>query len=139
MPDVPGQQAPTPQPAAGAAQGQPPFGSSPATQPTQNSGYKVAGLKLVGLALMALENSIPMLGAGTPEGSDVLSSIQKMSKHVPPGTITPADVINVAKNIMMKAQQGQQQMQAMQAQKMQQGQMPQAAPQQAPQAMPRAA
>ena len=114
MPEIPGQSPQQP-----AAQGQPPFGSSQATQPTQNAGYKVAGVKMIGLGLMALENSIPIIGASSPEGMDVLSSIQKLAKHVPPGTVTPQDIKNVIQQLMVKMQQGQQQMQAMQAQRQQ--------------------
>lgn len=127
MPEIPGQPAQQP-----ASQGQqPPFGSSQATQPTQNAGHRIAGLKLVGLGLMALENAIPLVGASTPEGADVLKSIQSLSKHIPPGTVTPQDIKNVVQKLMLTMQQGQQQMQAMQAQR-----QPQQAPQQAAQPNP---
>jgi hypothetical protein len=82
-----------------------------------------------------LENAVPMLGTSTPEQADALSSIQKLSKHVPPGALQPNDIVNVAKSIVMKAQQGQQQMQAMQAQR-QAPPQPAAGAQQQPQMMP---
>lgn len=127
MPDMPAPPVPSPQsPGASAApQGQPPSGSSPVAQPTQNRGNEVAAQKLVGLALMVLEQAGPISGANTEIGKEVYSSIAKLARLVPPGTVTPADIRQVAQQVLMKTNQFQQQMQ--------QAQKPQAAPQSAPQ------
>lgn len=90
---------------------------------------------MVGLGLMALENAVPLVGASTPEGQDLLKAIQTLAKHVPPGAVTPQDIKNVIQQLMMKMQQGQQQLQQMQAQR----QQPQQAAQQPNPMMQRAA
>lgn len=122
------------------AQGQPhvaPSGSSPATGPTPNQGYAVAAQKMTGLALLVLEHALPLAGAGSELGRDIHSSIGRLARHVPPGTVTPQDVKNVIQQLLIKQEQFQQNVQALrarQAQGQQQGGAPQGAPQAAPQA-----
>lgn len=70
--------------------GQPPFGSSPATGPTQNAGYQAQGLQGLSLVVKGLERLIPLLGAGSDAGQDALEALKKLSKHIPPGTVSPA-------------------------------------------------
>jgi hypothetical protein len=104
----------------------------------------VAGIKMVGMALMALEQAVPLLGANSDPGKDVLSTISRLSKHVPPGTVTPADMKLALEKMMMQQQQFGQQMQQMRGQAVQ-PQQPGAAPGSppggapAPQMQPRAA
>ena len=107
-------------------QGQPPsIGSSPASQPTQNRGNEVAAQKMVGLALLVLEQAGPVAGANTDIGKEVYSSISRLAKLVPPGTVTPADIKRVVEQLMLKQQQFQGQMQQMRgAQAQGQGQQP---------------
>lgn len=121
---------PTPQsPGSSAApQGQPPSGSSPLAQPTQNRGNEVAAQKLVGLALLVLEQAGPIAGANTRIGNEVYSTIAKLARLVPEGTVTPADIRQVAQQVLMKTNQFQQQMQARQGQGQPQGQAAPAAP-----------
>jgi len=59
------------------------------------------------------------LGANSPAGQDVTDAIKKLSKHVPPGSVTPADKMNVYQQMMMKTQQQGQQMAQMQKQQAQ--------------------
>jgi hypothetical protein len=96
--------------------GQPPIGSSPVTQPTQNTGYNIAGMKMIGMAVMALEQAMPLLGAGSEAGKDVLGVIGRLSKHAPPGTVTSNDVTNLMQTMLMKQRQFGQQMQMMRQQ-----------------------
>ncbi len=133
MPEMPAPQGAVPQPpgSPGQSPGQPPPGASPATGPTQNRGYEVAAQKLVGLALIVLEQAGPVAGANTDMGREIYKSISGLAKMVPPGTVTPADIKNVAEQVLMKTQQFQGQMQQMRG--------AQGAPQGAPQGQPGAA
>lgn len=89
----------------------------------------------MGVIEQALTRLLPMVGASSDMGKDILSMLKLTSKHVPPGSVTPA----AAKNEMEKAQFGNlQNMQAMQRlrqQQMAQQQQPGAGAQ----PMPRAA
>ena len=76
-------------PAMPPAQGQPPVGSSPATGPVPNKGQEAAGLAKLGLVLKMLESMVPQLGAATEAGKDVLKALTSLSKHVPPGAVSP--------------------------------------------------
>ncbi len=76
----------------------------------------MAGLKMMGMGLMALEQAVPLLGAATEEGQAVLSTIQKIAKMVPPGTVTPADMMTVMQKLMTQQQQFGQQMNQMRKQ-----------------------
>lgn len=73
----------------------------------------MAGIKLLGLGLMAFENAVPMLGSNTEEGQATIKAIQSVGKYVPPGAVTPQDVMNSLKALQTKQQQGMQQMQQM--------------------------
>jgi hypothetical protein len=84
---------------------------------------------MMGMALMALEQAVPLLGANSEPGKDVLQTISRLSKHVPPGTVTPADVKLALEKMMMQQQQFGQQMQQMRGQAAQPGA---GAPQQPP-------
>lgn len=105
-----GQAAP-PNPAAqpgaapGQSQGQPPFGSSPATGPTQNKGHEVAGMKKIGLILDAIAETVPLVGAASEAGQALTEAMRKLAKFVPPGAVSPADKMNATRATMMKQQQ----------------------------------
>jgi len=76
----------------------------------------MAGVKMMGMALLALERAVPLLGASSDEGRDALQALTRLSKHVPPGTVTPTDVKNVLQQLMTQQQQFGQQMSAMRQQ-----------------------
>ena len=111
MPD--GTQAPASQPQ------QPPFGSSPATQPTPNRGHEAAGLQKLGLVIQSLTDILPLVGASSDVGQFVLDMLKKGSKFVPAGSVTPASQRNQLEQMAMKQGQNNQQMMALKA--MQQG------------------
>lgn len=123
MPDLP---IPSPSPAAtppgapqggpgAASQGQPPIGSSPATQPVANRGLQAAGVAKLGLAVKILESVLPMLGAGSESGKAVLEALNKLSKHVQPGSISSGVEQTGLQDLMNKVRQNAPQIAAMRA------------------------
>src|SRR5580692_8684461 len=104
MPDqapIPGQTpAPPPAGAGGSPQpGQPaaggsPFGNSGATQPTPNRGYEAQALQGLGLVVMKLDEIVKMIGVTGELGAAVSETIKKLSKFVPPGSMTPSSQTN---------------------------------------------
>lgn len=75
-------------PAGAAASGQPPIGSSPATQPVPNRGLQAQGLAKLSIVVRQLEQLLPVFGAGSEAGRAILDSLNKLSKHVQPGSIS---------------------------------------------------
>jgi hypothetical protein len=98
---------------------------------------------MTGMALLVLEQALPLWGAGSEPGRAVHKAIGDLAKFVPPGSVTPADVKNVVQQMLMKQEQFGAQMQQMKRQQMQGQAQPQAgaAPGGAapPQMMPKAA
>ena len=123
----------TPQaPAAspGGSPSQAPFGTSPATGPTPNRGYEAAGLQRLGLVVKQLEEILPLVGAGSEMGKEVLKALNALVKLVPAGSVSPAAQKNNIQQIAARNAQENQQMQALKQQKMQAtqgGQPPQGA------------
>lgn len=93
----------------------PPFGSSPATGPVPNRGFEAAGLQQLGVVIKQLEGMIASLGAASPAGKDVLKALSILTKHVPPGSVSPAAQKNSLEQAMLKAASQNQQMQALKA------------------------
>ncbi|MDE2097102.1 MAG: hypothetical protein KGL39_07640 [Patescibacteria group bacterium] len=131
VPPVAGQ-APHPQGMMPQPAQSPPAGISPATQPTRNAGYEIAAQKMTGLALLILERAMPLAGSNTPLGNEIHKCIGGLSKHVPAGSVTPADVASQIQQLMLKQQEFGAQKAALAARAQQQQQMP------APQATPMA-
>ena len=99
---------PTPSPTnAPSPTGQPPVGSSPATGPVPNKGLEAAGMARLGMVVRLLESIVPQLGAGTEAGKDVLKALTSLSKHIPPGAVSPG----VEQTSLMKLMQDQRQQQ----------------------------
>lgn len=110
---------PATSPAAAPQQPQAPFGSSPATGPTQNKGFEAAAAQRLGVIVKQLEELIPMAGAASDIGKAALEALTKLVKFVPPGSVTPASQKNNIEQMAMKNAQQNQQMQAIKAQQMQ--------------------
>lgn len=108
---APGAQAP----GASAAPGQPPIGSSPATQPVPNRGLEAAGLAKLGIVMRLLEQILPLVGAGSEVGGDVLEAMKKLRRHVPADSMSPGIENSALQEIMMKARQMAPQIAAMRA------------------------
>ncbi len=101
-----------PPPAQG--QGQPaPFGQSPVTGPTPNKGFEAAALKRVGLVVKQLTELLQLAGASTDVGKDILKAINMLVKHVPSGSVSPADEKGEMERRQMANTQNNQQMQAL--------------------------
>ena len=96
-------------------QGGLPIGGSPATQPLANRGQEAAGFAKLGVALKVLQDIVPLVGANSEVGKDVLSALQRLSKHVPTGAISNGVQLSALMDILNKLKQIAPQMQAMQA------------------------
>ena len=138
MPDATPGQAPPQPPQQGATPGQPPFGSSPATGPTANKGQEAVAVKALAVVIDGLMSIVQSVGPSSEPGRVILESVTKLSKLVPPGSVTPQDKMKVMQGLLIAAQkQGQQMSQMRPGGAPQPGQPPQqAAP---PQQMPHAA
>lgn len=110
--------------APGGSPSQPPFGTSPATGPTPNRGYEAAGLQRLGLVVKQLEEILPMVGAGSDMGKEVLKALNALVKLVPAGAVSPAAQKNNIEQMMMRNAQENSQMQALKQQRMQQQPQP---------------
>lgn len=121
-------------PGAGAVTGTPPgakappFGSSPATGPTQNRGYEAQALQELAVAVDQLGALMPKLGAASEAGQAVNDAIRKLAKFVPPGSVTPAAKANVMQTAATKNAQMGPQVQQMRQMAAQGPQPPGAAP-----------
>lgn len=92
-------------PQAAPPPGTPPMGASQATQPTQNQGFQAAGIQRLGLIVKLMEQTVPLLGAASEPGKDLLQALTRLSKHVPPGAVSPASQQNTMQNLMMRQAQ----------------------------------
>ena len=120
MPELPQpapQQTPAgPQGSGGSdSQGQPPIGSSPATQPVANRGLQAAGLAKLSVVVKQLESLLPVFGAGSDAGKAVLESLNKLSKHVAPGSVSQGVEQSQMMQMLMQARQQAPQIAAMKA------------------------
>ena len=113
--------------APGAAPKAAPFGQSPVTGPTPNKGFEAAALKRMGLVVRQLEELLPLAGAGSDVGKDVLKALNILVKHVPSGSVTPADEKAQLERMSMANTQNNAQMQALRQQMMKQQPQQQAA------------
>jgi len=90
---------------AGTPPGQPPFGSSPVAQPTPNRGLQAGALGIVAQAVRLLEKALPMLGAETEPGKDVMRALPMLSKHIPPGAMNQGVENTALQQLMMQQRQ----------------------------------
>jgi hypothetical protein len=72
---------------------------------TPNRGFEAAGLQKLGVLVKAMEELIPMFGAASEIGKDVLKALQSLAKHIPTGAVSPASQKNTLQDMMMKATQ----------------------------------
>ena len=93
-----------------------PFGQSPVTGPSPNKGFEAAALKRVGLVIKQLNEMFGMAGASSDLGKDILKAMSLLSKHVPSGSVSPADEKASLERQMMANTQNNQQMQALKQQ-----------------------
>jgi hypothetical protein len=121
QPPVSGFPGPSPQGApagavgAGTQPGQPPFGSSPVQMPTPNRGLQAAALTQIQWAVRILEKALPVMGATSPVGKDLMSAIKALSKHIQPGDMGRGTEASTLQNMMMSAKAEQPQAQILKA------------------------
>ena len=86
---------------------------------TPNKGFEAAGIQKLGVIVKEMESLIPMLGATSEAGKDVLAALGKLAKHIPTGAVSPASSRNVIQEMMMKSQQNGQMQQQLDKQRAQ--------------------
>lgn len=106
---------------AGTQPGQPPFGSSPVQLPTPDRGLQAQALTQVSWAVRILERALPVLGATSPLGRDMMVAIRALAKHIQTGEMGSGNEASTLQNMMMSAKSGQPNEQLLKA-LMQQGQ-----------------
>jgi hypothetical protein len=94
-----------------------------------NQGQSAAGLVMLSVLQKGMVMALSAVGPSSPAGVDVRKSLDLISKHVPAGSVNPAQEANFLKAMLMKLAQNQPQVQQMQG--MAQRQMA-GAPQQPP-------
>ena len=90
------------------------MGSSPVTGPTPNQGFQAAGLQRLGIAVKALTDALPLLGATSEPGQAVLDALKKLAKFMQPGDMSGAAEKNQLQGMMQRNQQHNSQLQQMQ-------------------------
>ena len=60
---------------------------------------------MIGLATQILAQAVPLLGVSSEPAQDILDAIKKLSKHVPPGSVSDADKKNQLQSMLLKQQQ----------------------------------
>jgi hypothetical protein len=73
------------------------------------------GLAQLGLIVKLMEEAIPKIGATSEAGKDLLQALTRISKHIPPGTVSPASENNQLESLRMKQAQAGPQIAAMRA------------------------
>lgn len=79
-----------------------PFGASSATGPTPNKGYEAAGMQRLGVIVKQLTDLLPLLGAASEPGQEILKFLPKLAKFVQPGAVSPTAERNVLEGSMIK-------------------------------------
>ncbi|MDE2472853.1 MAG: hypothetical protein KGL35_30080 [Bradyrhizobium sp.] len=69
----------------------------------------------VAVAVRALSDAVSLLGVGTEAGQAVLKALQSLSKHVPPGSVSPGAEMSTMQRLMQQQQQMGPQIAAMRA------------------------
>jgi hypothetical protein len=72
-------------------------------------------MSMLALATQLMTQALPLLGVSSEPGQDILDAIERLSKHIPPGSVTDADKKNQLQSLMMKHQQQASQMAALKA------------------------
>lgn len=109
-------------------------GPTPGTMPTPNQGQHVAGLAMIGVIVKLMERAIPLLGAGTEAGRDLVKSLSSLSRHVPAGALSPGIENTAIERLALQNRQNGPQVAAMRA-----AAPPGTIPPHAPSPMPQAA
>ena len=93
-----------------------PLGVSSATGPTPNKGYEAAAKQRLGVVIRQLEQMVPLAGANSEIGKDILKALNMLAKHIQPGEVTPAAERNTLETMSMQNQQNMAMQQQLKAQ-----------------------
>lgn len=86
--------------------GQPAFGPSPQmSSPVPNQGHQAAGMAIMSQAIRLLEKALPMLGAESDAGREVLSALGRLAKHLPAGSTSPGVEMSSLQKLLMEQRQ----------------------------------
>jgi hypothetical protein len=94
---------------------------SPAMQPVANRGMEAAGMARLGLIVKLMEDTVPMLGAGSDAGQSLIKALSSLSKHVAGGSQSPGVEAAAIQNLQNQARQNAMRIAAMRAQAQGQG------------------
>ncbi len=93
--------------------GQPPFGSSPTTNPQASQGNEAAAVARVDVIIKLLSQTLPLAGAASELGSAIMDCIKKLSKYAPTGQVSPGIQQSQIQSLLAKQQQAGPQIAAM--------------------------
>lgn len=65
----------------------------------------MAGMQRLGVALRIISEALPMVGASSEMGKSALDAIKALSKHIKPGTVSPAGEQNQLQKAQLQAAQ----------------------------------
>lgn len=68
--------------------------------PTPDRGLQAAALAQVNVAVQILTKALPLIGASSQAGKEIMRSIQSLAKIVPPGTSSPGIESNALAGLM---------------------------------------
>lgn len=91
------------------------------TGPTPNKGYEAAGMQKLGVVVKMMGELIPLLGANSEAGQEILKVLPRLAKYVPAGAVTPAGERNSLEKSMLTNQQNSAQLAQMKQGAAQQG------------------
>ena len=75
--------------------------------PQANRGLQAKGLTQVQTAVRILEQALPLLGADSDPGKDVMKALTSLSKHIPPGSTSPGVERTGLQSMMQQQRQDQ--------------------------------
>jgi len=73
--------------------------------PVANRGDQAEGIALLSAAVHTLEEAMPKLGVGSEAGQEVMKSLPRLAKHVPPGAVSIGVENSALQKIMLKNRQ----------------------------------
>ena len=91
--------------AGGARPGQPPFGSSPATNPQASQGNEAAAVARIDVVVKLLAQTLPLAGTASELGGTIMDVLKKLQKYVPQGQVSPGLQQSQIQALLAKQQQ----------------------------------
>ena len=79
-----------------------PFGQTSATGPTPNQGYEAQAMQQLGVAIKQMEQLVPLVGANSELGMEILKTLPRLAKFSPPGAVNPAGEKNAMETALLR-------------------------------------